>query len=96
VGGETHRRSVDVLADGGVLVSVVGAPSDPIADGRDIAVRAVSGRSEQPALLATIGEAIDDGTLRPTVSTEIPLAEAARAHEIVETEHVRGKLVLDV
>jgi NADPH:quinone reductase-like Zn-dependent oxidoreductase len=96
VGGETQRRSVDVLADGGVLVSVVGAPSDPIAEGHDIAVQAVSGRSEHPALLTRIGEAIDDGALRPTVSTEIPLSEAARAHEIVETEHVRGKLVLDV
>lgn len=96
VGGDTQRRSVDVLADGGVLVSVVGAPSDGIAEGRDIAVRAVSGRSEQPALLTRIGEAIDDGTLRPTISTEVPLAEAARAHELVETEHIRGKLVLDV
>ena len=96
VGGDVQRRSVEVLDENGVLVSVVGRPPEALGDGRDITVKAVSGRSNHPALLATIGELIDDGKLRPTISAEAPLTEASRAHEIVETEHVRGKLVLTV
>ena len=95
VGGDVQRRSVEVLDESGTLVSVVGQPPETIGETRNIAVQAVSGRSNHPSLLATIGETIDAGELRPTISDEIPLAEASRAHEIVETEHVRGKLVLE-
>jgi NADPH:quinone reductase-like Zn-dependent oxidoreductase len=96
VGGETQKRSVGVLNEGGILVSVVGAPPEPLGYEHDITVKAVSGRSNHPSLLATISETIDDGNLRPTISNEISLADASHAHEIVETEHVQGKLVLKV
>ena len=95
VGGDVQQRSVEVLDENGVLVSVVGQPPKGVGETRSIAVKAVSGRSSHPSLLATIDEIIDAGELRPTISAEIPLAEASRAHEIVETEHVRGKLVLE-
>jgi NADPH:quinone reductase-like Zn-dependent oxidoreductase len=36
------------------------------------------------------------GTLRPHVSEVFPLAEAAKAHERLESGHVRGKLVLSM
>jgi NADPH:quinone reductase-like Zn-dependent oxidoreductase len=39
---------------------------------------------------------IDAGNLKPAVSTILPLAEAARAHELSQTGHVRGKIVLRV
>jgi NADPH2:quinone reductase len=35
-----------------------------------------------------------DGSLRAVVSHELPLSEAARAHEIVENGHAGGKVVL--
>ncbi len=37
-----------------------------------------------------------DGSLRPVISHELPLSEAARAHEILETGHAGGKIVLIV
>jgi NADPH:quinone reductase len=37
-----------------------------------------------------------DGSLRPAISHELPLSEAARAHEILETGHAGGKIVLIV
>jgi NADPH:quinone reductase-like Zn-dependent oxidoreductase len=37
-----------------------------------------------------------DGSLRPVISHELPLAEAAQAHRILETGHPGGKIVLTV
>jgi NADPH:quinone reductase len=37
-----------------------------------------------------------DGSLRPVISHELPLAEAAQAHRILETGHPGGKIVLAV
>lgn len=36
------------------------------------------------------------GTLRVTVETVLPLAQAAKAHELSETGRVKGKIVLMV
>ncbi|WP_345779748.1 NADP-dependent oxidoreductase [Haloplanus halobius] len=96
VGGEVPARSVDVLKENGVLVSVVGQPSGALTNNHDIDVQVVSGRSNSPSLLTTISELIDAGEVRPTISAEFPLENAAQAHEVGETEHVRGKLVLSV
>jgi NADPH:quinone reductase-like Zn-dependent oxidoreductase len=35
-----------------------------------------------------------NNTLRPRISAEIPLAEAARAHKIIESRRNLGKVVL--
>lgn len=96
VGGETQERSVDVLTENGVLVSVVGEPPEGLTDEHDINVEVVRGRSNTPALLTTISELIDSGELSPTISAEIPLENASHAHEVGEKEHVQGKLVLRV
>jgi len=37
---------------------------------------------------------VSDGGLKPVVGTTLPLADAARAHEMVEEGHVGGKVVL--
>lgn len=39
---------------------------------------------------------ISGGRVRPIVSAHVPLAEAARAHEMLEAGHIIGKVVLDV
>jgi NADPH2:quinone reductase len=39
---------------------------------------------------------LSDGTIRPVVSTVLPLAEAAEAQRIVESGHAGGKVVLEV
>ena len=43
---------------------------------------------------AAIGAGLENGTLRPVVGRELPLAEASRAHELVMTPGARGKIVL--
>lgn len=49
-----------------------------------------------PADLAELVALADRGEVRVHVSAEFPLADAARAHELVATGHVRGKVVLAV
>ena len=49
-----------------------------------------------PAQLARIAALIDSGELKPVITAVLPLAEAARAHELSQTGHGRGKIVLKV
>lgn len=48
------------------------------------------------ARLTQIAALIDAGKLKTSVATILPLAQAARAHELSQTGHVRGKIVLQV
>ena len=43
-----------------------------------------------------IAELVDMGVLKPQVNEVLPLAEARKAHQLSETGHVRGKIVLRV
>jgi NADPH2:quinone reductase len=43
---------------------------------------------------AALVEGLANGTLRPVVAVEIPLAEAARSHEVVMEAGHHGKVVL--
>jgi 2-desacetyl-2-hydroxyethyl bacteriochlorophyllide A dehydrogenase len=46
--------------------------------------------------LRVIADYIKNGQVRPYVQKEFPLQDGARAHEMIETNRVRGKLVLKV
>jgi NADPH:quinone reductase len=64
--------------------------------GREADIRGVMSGSdiERAQMYAAIGAGLENGTLRPVIGQELPLAEAARAHhEIMETAAM-GKRVL--
>ncbi|MGI5125452.1 NADP-dependent oxidoreductase [Pseudonocardia sp. CA-107938] len=92
VGGEVADRSLAVLRDGGVLVTILGGelPSKP-------GVRVIwplvepdgAGLDELTALVAT-------GALRVEVAQTAPLTEVGRLHEVGELGRTVGKLVLTV
>jgi NADPH:quinone reductase-like Zn-dependent oxidoreductase len=46
--------------------------------------------------LAEIAALADSGKVRPEIAAVFPLRDAAKAHQMSETEHVRGKIVLQV
>jgi NADPH2:quinone reductase len=50
--------------------------------------------TELAQIHAALGAALSSGTLRPVVARELPLREAARAHEDVLGSGVNGKIVL--
>jgi NADPH:quinone reductase-like Zn-dependent oxidoreductase len=95
IGGETLVRSWLVLKKGGVLVSLVEAPSEAEAQRREMRASHVLARPNA-VQLGEIARLIDDEIVRPLVSETFPLADARRAHERVESGHTRAKLVLRV
>jgi NADPH2:quinone reductase len=95
-------KDLTVLAKNGRVV-VVGSrgnieinPRDTMV--RDADIRGMSMMNATPAELVTIHAAInaglEDGTLRPVIDHEIPLADAVRAHHEVLEGNSRGKIVL--
>jgi NADPH:quinone reductase-like Zn-dependent oxidoreductase len=44
--------------------------------------------------LAELAAMVADGRLRVEIQARYPLAEVVRAHQDIETGHVRGKVVL--
>ncbi|MFE0702045.1 NADP-dependent oxidoreductase [Streptomyces sp. NPDC058872] len=94
LGGETAERSLKVLRPGGRLVTLPGPDDVP---GAPDAVRALWMLVEPDHLgLREIAALVDRGALRPVVDAVLPLAEAAKAHEIGEQGRTTGKIVLTV
>jgi NADPH:quinone reductase-like Zn-dependent oxidoreductase len=95
VGGETTATLLSTLRQGGILVTIAGAPPEQAA--RELGVRAelliMSPSSEQ---LAGIAELVAAGEVRVEIAETLPLAEIGRAHELSESGHTRGKIVLSV
>jgi NADPH:quinone reductase-like Zn-dependent oxidoreductase len=95
IGGDTQQRSWKVLKKGGILISTVGVSSPE--EAAKYGVRAMSFLSQPNGNeLRQIGRLIDEGVVKPVVSTVLPLKEAAKAHEMSQSGHVRGKIVLKV
>lgn len=88
VGGDTLRGAVALLREGGRLASVSGEVAE--LGGRYVFVR------PDPADLADLVSMVERGAVSVHVAATFPLADAVRAHELVQAGHVRGKVVLEV
>jgi NADPH:quinone reductase-like Zn-dependent oxidoreductase len=95
LGGDTRKRSWDVLRRGGILVSTLGQPDE--AEAAKHGVRA-KGYMTQPdaAQLADIVGLVEQQKVRPMVTKTFGLDEAAAAHRFLETQHPRGKVTFAV
>jgi NADPH:quinone reductase-like Zn-dependent oxidoreductase len=92
IGGDVLARSPAIVKPGGALVSVMAPPP---ADRDDIrTVHFV--RDPNGSQLAEITRLVDDGTLRPQVGAVYPLAEGREAFMAKSTQHIPGKVVLEV
>lgn len=92
----TMARSWAVLKDGGIQVSIC---ANPVPGPQDVArgLRgSYAGAKPSGDLLGRIAGLVDAGKLRPDVGTILPLREARKAHELIQTGHTRGKVVLRV
>lgn len=95
VGGETRERSWGAMKKGGILVSIVGPVSGERAEAAGVRGANILVRPDG-AQLAEIGRLMEEGKVKAVVSAELPLSEAQKAHEMIETRHTRGKIVLKV
>ena len=95
IGGDTQRRCFGVLKKKGILVSIVGRPSEELAKEHGVRATSILVRPSGEQL-AQIAKLIEQGHFRPVATHVFPLKEAAKAHEQSETRHTRGKIVLEV
>jgi NADPH:quinone reductase-like Zn-dependent oxidoreductase len=95
IGGDTQERSWRVLKKGGILVATLGISSEDAAHRHGVRGEGVMVRPDA-SQLTQIAALIDAGNLKPAITTILPLAEAPRAHELSQTGHARGKIVLQV
>lgn len=94
-GGEALRRSVDAVRDEGRIVSIGQPPTDDVFRQRGIEALYVFVRPNAEEL-AELADLVDENRLSVHLDGAVPLEDAARAHELIEAGHVRGKLVLAV
>lgn len=97
VGGDGQRALLATLKRGGILVSAVAEP-----DAEEAARRGVRAKfilvEVTTARLTKLAAMFEAGELTAHVGTVLPLADAARAHEMLDGARPRpgGKIVLDV
>jgi NADPH:quinone reductase-like Zn-dependent oxidoreductase len=95
-----RMRSVKVLKEGGILVSV--NIDFPFSDEVLAALAKKTAKGEQVAVqvrgdwLQEIAQLIDEGKVKVVISKVYPLEQVAEAHRESETWHVRGKLILEI
>ncbi|CAM5398749.1 NADP-dependent oxidoreductase OS=Streptomyces tendae OX=1932 GN=GUR47_04550 PE=3 SV=1 [Streptomyces tendae] len=94
IGGGTAERSISVLRDGGRLITLPGPDDVPAAPDGVLATWMLVEPDHHG--LREIAALVERGAVRPVVETALPLAEAAKAHEIGEQGRTTGKIVLTV
>jgi len=97
VGGADQARAMESLVPGGVLISAVSDPDQDRAKKLGISARFIL-VDVNSKVLGQLAQMFDAGTLRPSVGTILPLAEAAKAHDLLEGRLPRppGKIVLQI
>jgi NADPH:quinone reductase-like Zn-dependent oxidoreductase len=91
VGGETIKKLLDKVKQGGTIGSVTGEP--PGAKERGLVVRAMLTHPDSKRL-AELGRAVAEGRLAIPIAKKLPLSAAAEAHRLAEKGGSGGKVVL--
>ena len=95
MGGDTQERSWKTLKRGGILVSIASPPSAETAT--KLGVRQAFVFTQPNAgQLESLAQLVDAGKIKAIVATALPLAEAKRAHALIQGGHTRGKIVLTI
>jgi NADPH:quinone reductase-like Zn-dependent oxidoreductase len=95
IGGTTLQRSMQVVKRGGTLVSLLEPP--PAALAQALGIRAIKNAVfPTSAHLQSIVRLIDAGHARPTIRQIFALDQAPQAHQLCQTGHGRGRIVLHI
>jgi NADPH:quinone reductase-like Zn-dependent oxidoreductase len=93
VGGATTETLLATVREQGVLVVIAGAPPEAQAAERGVRAELLV-MSPNPQQLAQIAELVASAAVDVEIAARFPLDEVAKAHELSEAGHVRGKLIL--
>jgi NADPH:quinone reductase-like Zn-dependent oxidoreductase len=98
IGGETLRRSLSVVKPGGIVVSLLELPSQERA--QELGIRAMKNAVTFPFpstnLLQTIAQLISAGRVKVVLERIFALDQAALAHQLSQTGHGRGRIILHI
>lgn len=96
MGGDIGMRSIKALKNNGRLVTVPTITRDEVLTAaKDQPIQAMGILADiTPEVLKTLSELVVDKKLTVEISQVLPLAEAAKAHELIHSKKVRGKIVL--
>jgi NADPH:quinone reductase-like Zn-dependent oxidoreductase len=95
VGGDVTASLIPTVREGGFLVVIATAPPEDAAKERGFRT-AIHVTEPNPDHLRQIADLVASGDVRVEIAEVIPIADVQRAHELSESGHVRGKLVLAV
>lgn len=95
VGGRTARASIPLLKPGGRYVSIVEKLSEEEAKKHSITSSYVFVRPNGNQL-TEIAKLIDQGKVKVPNIIELPFGEVVKSHEMSQTQHVNGKIVLKI
>ena len=96
VGGQTGAQLLQTVRPGGRLVSIVGGSvPEEQASARGVHVELLVSKPD-PAQLAELAERVASGKLRVEIEQTLPLADIVHAHELSESGHTRGKIVVAI
>jgi NADPH:quinone reductase-like Zn-dependent oxidoreductase len=95
VGGATTEALVPVLRDGGVLVTIAAAPPEDAAQAHGARAELLI-MSPDPEQLSQIAGLVEAREVRIELAEVLPLVEVRRAHELSESGHTRGKIILTI
>ncbi len=96
LGGDVLQRSMSIIKRGGTLVSLLEEPSQEQAQAYGI--RAMNNTVTFPFpsthLLQTIGRLMQAGEIKTAIAARFSLHEVQQAHQLSQTGHGRGRIVL--
>ncbi len=95
VGGDTTESLLPAVREGGILVTIAAAPPEQAARERGVRAELLV-TTPSPEQLARIAELVAAGDVLVEIADVVPLAEVQRAHELSESGHTRGKIILAV
>jgi NADPH2:quinone reductase len=95
VGGDVLKKSVEIVRKGGRLISIVDSLDERSLGRADIRFEFVFVAPNSKEL-SELGQMVEQGRLRVHLEEVLPLEAAAKAHELSESRHTRGKIVLSV
>jgi NADPH:quinone reductase-like Zn-dependent oxidoreductase len=95
IGGETQKKSLNVLKPGGIIVTTVGGLDVKKLEGMGLRGTAMT-MTRDGRGLAQIAKLVDEGHINPRISCVLDLEDAARAQDFLQDGHPHGKVILEV
>ncbi len=99
IGGETNLHTYEVMREGGTIAVVLREDPvemenrEPLSKKYGVEVKVVA-FDLRPDLLDTVRDAVENGRYSANIKHRFPIEEARAAHQILQTTHPGGRIVL--